>query len=285
MDKLFKIQVVLSFVIVLLKADFNYSLYFNNYLTKFQSSHQDPVNDFLLSTETSRNVVPSKFQNWRERLRLRDISLFARRNYKDTNVIAQPKKPNFQKHLTASNILLGMNVAIFAVSNLIPDLHINRRFMKINYMISRGQTYRIVTPLFLHGSLPHLLMNSFSLKELGPQTEKTFGTTRFLILYFASGIIANIATYLIGVSPYSLGASGSIFGLMGGFAAFYIKNKQVLGRFSDAGLQSIMRNLMANLLYGMYANNIDTWAHLGGFAGGAVVSFIIAPKLKRLKYY
>eukprot|EP00597_Dinobryon_sp_UTEXLB2267_P016078 CAMPEP_0201096594 /NCGR_PEP_ID=MMETSP0812-20130820/5602_1 /ASSEMBLY_ACC=CAM_ASM_000668 /TAXON_ID=98059 /ORGANISM="Dinobryon sp., Strain UTEXLB2267" /LENGTH=200 /DNA_ID=CAMNT_0047350967 /DNA_START=335 /DNA_END=937 /DNA_ORIENTATION=+ len=150
-------------------------------------------------------------------------------------------------------------------------------------MISRGQTYRIVTPLFLHGSLPHLLMNSFSLKELGPQTEKTFGTTRFLILYFASGIIANIATYLIGVSPYSLGASGSIFGLMGGFAAFYIKNKQVLGRFSDAGLQSIMRNLMANLLYGMYANNIDTWAHLGGFAGGAVVSFIIAPKLKRLK--
>jgi len=44
-----------------------------------------------------------------------------------------------------------------------------------------------------------------------------------------------MATYFFDVSPYSLGASGSIFGLMGGFAAYYIKNKKVLGRFSDAG--------------------------------------------------
>jgi len=51
------------------------------------------------------------------------------------------------------------------------------------------------------------------------------------------------------------------------------------------GLQNIMRNLMVNVFYGFYANNIDTWAHLGGFAGGAVVSFAIAPKLRRTKYY
>jgi len=168
--------VILSFVIVLLKAEFNYSFYFNNYLTNFQTlQRQDPVyNDLLPSKLKSsfekKKIVGTKFQNWRERLGLRDISLFSRRSYRDNDVtVQQPKKSNFLKHLTASNILIGMNLAIFALSNLIPDLQINRRFMKINYLISRGQTYRIVTPLFLHGTLPHLIMNSFSLKELGPQ--------------------------------------------------------------------------------------------------------------------
>lgn len=92
--------------------------------------------------------------------------VFARRGPAD-NFILQ-RRVNYSKHITASNVILAINAAVFILSAvLLPNL--NLRFMKINYKIARGEIYRLVTPLFLHGSISHILMNSFSLKELGPQ--------------------------------------------------------------------------------------------------------------------
>ena len=67
------------------------------------------------------------------------------------------------------------------------------------------------------------------------QAERMFGTRRFLMLYFGSGVFSNACTFAGGRSPYSLGASGCIFGLVGAFAAFYYKNRKTLGSVSTAG--------------------------------------------------
>eukprot|EP01035_Chromulina_nebulosa_P027191 gene27191-35713_t len=58
------------------------------------------------------------------------------------------------------------------------------------------------------------------------QAERMFGTRRFLMLYFGAGVFSNACTFVSGRSPYSLGASGCIFGLVGAFAAFYYKNRK-----------------------------------------------------------
>ena len=67
------------------------------------------------------------------------------------------------------------------------------------------------------------------------QAEQMFGTRRFLMLYFGAGVFSNACTFASGRSPYSLGASGCIFGLVGAFAAFYYKNRKSLGSVSTAG--------------------------------------------------
>ena len=91
---------------------------------------------------------------------------------------------------------------------------LDRRLMKIDFLIKRGQVYRLFTALFMHANLSHLVMNCFSINNIGPQAEKVFGQGRFFIFYLLSGVLANIGTLILGTSPYALGASGSAFGIV-----------------------------------------------------------------------
>lgn len=75
------------------------------------------------------------------------------------------------------------------------------------------QVYRFISSIFLHGSLAHLFFNLFALGLFGSMLERVIGWKRFLIVFFSTGILAN----LISVNFYdsSLGASGAIFGVIG----------------------------------------------------------------------
>jgi len=139
--------------------------------------------------------------------------------------------------------------------------------MKIDHRIARGEWYRMFTSLFMHGSAPHLLMNSWSLFNIGPNVEGLFGARTYALIYLGSGLLANGATFLAGTAPYSLGASGCTFGLLGALAAFYYFNKPVLGQRAEQALQGIKRNIFINMLYGFGLPNIDHWAHAFGFSG------------------
>ena len=78
-----------------------------------------------------------------------------------------------------------------------------------------------------------------------------YGGLGFLCIYYFSGIAANICTYVLNKSPLSVGASGSVFGIMGSIAAFYYMNKKYLGYQAEAGLDNVKRTLLINLFYGM----------------------------------
>ena len=65
--------------------------------------------------------------------------------------------------------------------------------------------------------------------------EQLFGTARFLATYVASGVLANIGTFLFKSSPASLGASGCIFGLLGALGMHYYRNQNILGPEAGAG--------------------------------------------------
>lgn len=74
----------------------------------------------------------------------------------------------------------------------------------------------MITSMFAHGSIEHLLYNMFALALFGTILENIIGSRRWLILYFVSGIIASVAAAAF--YPESLGASGAIFGLLGTLA-------------------------------------------------------------------
>lgn len=178
--------------------------------------------------------------------------------------------------LTPTNILIAMNVGMFLLCKKFPDL--TYKFLKYDRMIARGQSYRLMTALFLHKTVYHIFSNCFSLYQIGPSAEAIFGKARFVTMYLAAGVMANAATYVLKSSPFSLGASGSLFGVIGATGMYLFRNKDVLGPQSEAYLSSLKRSVIMNLMFGAAIPNIDNTAHIGGFVAGALTAYLFGPR-------
>jgi len=143
----------------------------------------------------------------------------------------------------------------------------------VSSLTLHGQPWRLVTSLFVHGGLTHLLLNMFSLWLLGLMLEQRVGAWRLLAVYLASGIAASLATVWYhsgGIN--STGASGAIFGLYGFMLVLLLSKKMVLDK-SDrrAMLGLVIYLVLSNLISGL-TGNIDNIAHVGGLLMGLLVA-------------
>ncbi len=150
---------------------------------------------------------------------------------------------------------------------------------KRNDLIVQGEYWRLLTAMFLHGNLLHILFNGYALYILGPQTERIYGTLRFLAIYFLAGLSGSIASYALSSNP-SVGASGAIFGLVGGLGAFFYLGRTILGDAGRSQLQGMITIVIINLIIGFSAGGgiIDNYAHIGGLIGGMLAGWMLAPR-------
>jgi rhomboid protease GluP len=188
-------------------------------------------------------------------------------------------------------LLLAINVALFVIPALLQTAGVRINGIPIyDYIVdagakdnaaikSGGQYYRLLTSMFLHGGWLHIGFNAWALYVLGPETERIYDTPRFLALYFIAGLAGSIASYTFSARP-SVGASGAIFGLVGGLAAFYYVSRQLLGEVSRQQLGSLITVIMINLFIGFSSPLIDNAAHIGGLIGGAAVGWLLAPRFE-----
>jgi len=189
--------------------------------------------------------------------------------------------PKFGKSSLSSKLVMT-NVICYALQVWKPGL--TRWGAKRSDLILQGrELYRLITPVFLHGSLPHLLMNSYSLNNIGPEIEKTFGSGRFLATYLASGIAGNILSAVASPNP-AVGASGAIFGLLGAQFVFLDSNERFMGSYGRRGVAAVTETVGTNLLFGYLNPMIDNWGHAGGFIGGAVMAATFGPKLFQMGF-
>lgn len=152
---------------------------------------------------------------------------------------------------------IGWDIYVFGVGN--------------NFLVSLGEYWRLVTPIFLHGDLMHALFNSFALVLFGPALEQMLGKGKFIFAYLGAGIIGNIGTYFLEPLEYThLGASGAIYGLFGIYIFMVLFRKQLIDQNSS---QMIMTIFIIGVLMSFVGTDINIVAHLAGFAGG----FILAP--------
>ncbi|HXG67032.1 MAG TPA: rhomboid family intramembrane serine protease [Blastocatellia bacterium] len=131
--------------------------------------------------------------------------------------------------------------------------------------VAKGQLWRLVTPIFLHIGIIHLLFNSIALYQIGPQVEETFGSQKFILIYLVTGVVGFIASY-----PFNLngaGASGAIFGLIGLLAVYGWRMRSTAGR---ALMRSMLIWAAIGFIYGM-AIGANNAAHAGGMIAGAAL--------------
>jgi rhomboid protease GluP len=152
---------------------------------------------------------------------------------------------------------------------------------KINQFILQGELWRLITPIFLHGSIYHIGFNMYALYILGRGLERAYGHTRFAALYFLAGFAGNVASFLLSSSP-SLGASTAVFGLVAAQGVFIYQNRKLFGPQSTrSSLSNIAFIIVLNLGLGISpGSNIDNWGHLGGLIGGLIFSWLGGPLWK-----
>ena len=178
-----------------------------------------------------------------------------------------------QKKPIVTYVLIVLNVMIFLLSQIYPKLV---GMFGNNYMfIQSRQIYRLITSMFLHGGIMHLLFNMYALYILGSQVERYYGKRRFLLIYFLSGLMGSLFSCVFmktNVFGVSIGASGAIFGLMGSIAYFTYYYRATL---QGVLREQIMPVIVLNLLLGMMIQSIDLFAHIGGLIGGLLISMAI----------
>lgn len=182
----------------------------------------------------------------------------------------QPKPVRRLPVVTMS--LLGIIAMVFVILTLnggSQNTQVLLRYgAKDSGLIWEGQYWRLITPIFLHAGLTHLLLNAFSLFQLGSLIELMYGRARMLVIFMASGFLATLASML--ASPnISVGASGAIFGLFGALLYFGLRNPAIFKSVFGVRIYMI---LALNLIMGVVIPNIDSFAHLGGLVGGFVAA-------------
>lgn len=153
----------------------------------------------------------------------------------------------------------------------------------VNYetMGSMAELYRLITSIFIHGGLMHLLFNMYALYIIGPQVESFFGKTKYLIIYLGSGIIGNLLSMLFQANNVvSIGASGAIFGLLGALVYFGYHYRVYFGNVIKS---QIIPLIMLNIFLGFMLTGINMAAHLGGLLGGFLVTKAVGVKYKSIK--
>jgi rhomboid protease GluP len=173
--------------------------------------------------------------------------------------------------------LIAINVLVFVLSliyNILPDFAVNRT------AIISGQYYRLITGIFLHANIVHLLFNMYALYVIGSQLESFLGKFKYLAVYLLSGLAGSMLSIFFS-NGYSVGASGAVFGLLGSLLYFGYHYRVYL----DGVIKSqIIPLIVINLAFGFAVSGIDNWAHVGGLVGGILSTMAVGVKYKSTKF-
>jgi rhomboid protease GluP len=186
---------------------------------------------------------------------------------------------------TASSVVIVANIALYAVawymtqssgegqsgSSLggISGEVLFRLGAKSPYILV-GQWWRLVTAIFLHAGLVHIIFNLVCLLDLGPQVESLFSTTKFTVLYLATGVGGFVLSLWWRPLGMSVGASGAILGLIGILIGASFHH----GHLGKEFRRQLWRWVLYIAIFGIFLP-VDNAAHLGGLLSGLALGYFV----------
>lgn len=136
----------------------------------------------------------------------------------------------------------------------------------------QGHWWTLLTSIYLHGGLLHILFNVLWIRQLGPAVEELYGPARFLVIFTVSGVVGFAVSDIAGIS-FTVGASGSIFGLLGAMVAF---GRRRGGLFGTMVLRQYGQWALLLFVFGFFMSGVNNLAHFGGFVGGLGAGLVLA---------
>ena len=134
-----------------------------------------------------------------------------------------------------------------------------------------GWWWTLLTGVYLHGSLLHILFNMLWVRQLAPAVEQLYGSGRLAVIYTVAGVAGFALSNAVGIR-FTLGASGAVFGLLGAMVAY---GRSRGGAFGVAVLQQYGRWALFIFLTSFFLAGVNNWGHAGGFAGGYVTALAV----------
>ncbi|CAH9148142.1 unnamed protein product [Cuscuta epithymum] len=143
-------------------------------------------------------------------------------------------------------------------------------------VVNHHQGWRLITCIWLHAGLIHLLANMLSLVIVGVRLEQQCGFARIGVIYLISGFGGGVLSSLFIQKSISVGASGALFGLLGAMLSELITNWSMYTN-KIAALLTLLVIVAFNLAVGILPH-VDNFAHIGGFLTGFLLGFVLLPR-------
>lgn len=207
----------------------------------------------------------------------------------------------------ATPLLLVLICGCYLWLRLVPDENARAALLRWGALSGDGGYWRdlwhdaraftLISALFLHGNIWHLIGNGLFLLIFGVPAERALGPWRLLIVFLLGGALANLCAALLMDSPgrVIIGASGGISALIGAYLVLFPKAR--LGVVLPLGIWLEFVRAPAALLIGLWAllqlifsfvgpsfGAVAWWAHLGGFLIGAVMALGFRPGVARRRH-
>lgn len=183
--------------------------------------------------------------------------------------------------ITPTTVLVAATVLVYIYTSVLSGNFIEMdkklvlpQYGQFNQAVFAGQYWQLVTSIFVHVDITHILMNMLFLVIFGLRAEELFSTEEYFAVYLFSGLSGSLLTlFLMESSTVSAGASGAIFGLYG---AGSIYMRKAFG-------QSIVVALIYSFLLLMLSSggeDVNNFAHFGGLAVGLIMGYVLAKSRK-----
>ena len=177
--------------------------------------------------------------------------------------------------LSPTIFLVIINVLVYICTSIIGGNFIETNtgvlvlIGQYNVSVLNGQYWQLLTSIFVHVDILHIILNMLFLIIFGLRAEELFNIEEYFSVYMLSGLSGSLLT-LIFMAPNTLsaGASGAIFGMYGA-GIIYMRKK-----FG----QSIIGALIYSFLFLMLSTNpgVNVVAHFGGLASGLIIGYVLA---------
>ena len=222
----------------------------------------------------------------------RQIMLKYQKKVEHLLLILNKGEPDFEERtelrrmLTPVNTILVLaNVVVFMILSFLgntTDAEFMAAHGAMDWMdvVEKHQYYRLFTSMFLHFGADHLLQNMLILLVIGCRLERITGKLSYLLIYIGAGLTGagTSIIFTLGNNPntVSAGASGAIFGVMGGLLYCIISDiiQKKRHHVEEIGLTGMIFMVASALSYGFFSTGIDNAAHIGGLVGGFLITMI-----------
>lgn len=180
-----------------------------------------------------------------------------------------------------NSAIIAVNIMVFIVLSMGGDTN-DAQYMYLHGadfwpdVFYNHEYWRLLTCAFIHFGVSHIFNNMLVLAFIGDNLERALGHVKYLIFYLASAVLASLASdfWAMKTNSYAVsgGASGAIFGVVGGLLVILIINR---GRLEDLSTAQLMLFAAFSIYHGVMSAGTDNAAHVGGLIAGAVLALLL----------